>query len=192
MVVSERGGQTVTDDYFDEGEFLLEDAFASAYLRRLRAAARTWVTDVQPSQTSVETMNDPIAVSIRVPGVSGPVTTLWVLCRPRSDRAPWLHGSWGDRAYVGDDYGVDPDRDLTVEGLELGPEALADLAAQWLEAQLLMEIHRDEWAGTRWGRRDILGPTPYPSVRARWGAPRRSVLERRDGFAAPRERSWSV
>jgi len=178
-------------DYFDEGEFFLEDAFATAYLQRLRAAARTWTTDIQPSQTSVETMGDPVAVSIRVPGLSGPITTLWVLCHHRDDRAPWLHGSWGDRAYVGDAHGVDPDRDLTVEGLFLGPEALADLAAQWLEAQLLVEIHRDEWAGKRWGRRDSFGSMPYPRVKACWGVPLRSVLERRDGLAAPHERSDS-
>ena len=176
-------------DYFDEGDAPVQDAFATAFLQRLRERAREWVTDIDASDTSAETMDDPVAISINVPGVSGPITTLWVLCRHQPGRAPWLHGSWGDDTYVGDDYGGDRDRDLTVEGLEMTPEELADLAARWLQRQLRREIHRDEWDGKRWGRRDELGFTPWPRVRARWGTPRRSVLERRSGFAATNERA---
>jgi hypothetical protein len=177
-------GRTVGLDYFHEGDAPVQGAFATAFLQRLRERAREWVTDIDASDTSADPMGGPIAISISVPGVSGPITTLWVLCRHQPGRAPWLHGSWGDDTYVGDDHGGDGDRDLTVEGLEMTPEELADLAARWLETQLRREIHRDEWDGKRWGRRDELGFTPWPRVRSRWGTPRRSVRERSGGFAA--------
>lgn len=80
--------RTVGLDYFPEGDAPVQDAFATAFLRRLRERAREWVTDINASDTLAETLDDPVAISISVPGVSGPTTTLWVLCRHEPGRVP--------------------------------------------------------------------------------------------------------
>lgn len=84
--------------FFDEGENPLRDPFAAAFLARLRNRAEAWNLDVHPTDTGVETMSNPVAVRINVPGLSGPVTALWVLCHHAPERSPILHGSWATRS----------------------------------------------------------------------------------------------
>jgi len=172
----------VTSAFFGEAaDYPLNDPFALAFLTQLRHRAEAWVTDIEPSDTGAETMNNPVAAWVFVPGLSGSMTALWVLCRHHPNRPPVLKGSWGDRAYVGDDYGADPVRDLTVSGAPATAEELADLAARWLELHLRMDIYRDEWNSGSSYRRDAYDPVPP----ARKGLRRltRSVLERTAGYS---------
>ena len=151
------------------------------FLARLRDRAEAWDVDVRPSDTGVETMSNPVAVRIDVPGLSGPVTALWVLCHHAPEQHPILHGSWGNRIYVGDNHSGDPLRDLTVSGMPSTAEELADLAARWFEIQLRVDIYRDEWSRGPWSRRDAYGPVPPFRKGARTLV--RSVLERSAGSA---------
>lgn len=167
--------------YFDEGDDSFRDPFASAFLARLRIRAAAWTTDVRPTDTGVETMANPVAARVYVPGLSGTSTALWVLCHHAPERPPVLQGSWGDRSYVGDDHGRDPLRDLTVSGVPSTAEELADLAARWLELHFRMDIYRDEWNRGPWSRRDAYGTVPPFRKGARKLT--RSVLERSAGFA---------
>ncbi|MES2094555.1 MAG: hypothetical protein V4531_12195 [Actinomycetota bacterium] len=171
----------MSDVFFDEGDDPLRDPFATAFLARLRNRAEAWTMDVRPIDTGVETMPDPVAARVFVPGLSGTVTALWVLCQHPPERPPVLHGSWGDRTYVGDDHGRDPLRDLTVSGVPSTAEELADLAARWFELHLRTDIYRDEWNRGPWSRRDAYGTVPPFRKGARTLT--RSVLERSAGTA---------
>ncbi|MFD3444576.1 hypothetical protein ACFDTO_08260 [Microbacteriaceae bacterium 4G12] len=146
---------------------------------------KPWTTDVTPAATHAFVMlGSTIVASVFVPGLSGSTTALWLLCRYHPQQPPSLVGSWGDRIYVGDDYGADPLRDLTVSGVPATAEELADLGSRWLELHLTMDIYRDEWRRGRWSKRDSYGFDRFP--RKSWDTPTRSVLERSAGFATGR------
>lgn len=167
--------------FFPEGSYPLHDPFAQRFLTQLRRRAAAWATDVTPAETLTETMVNPVVVSVSVPGVTGTRTTLWVVCQHPADRLPSLTGWWGRAGYVDEE--VDPVRGLSVAGLPLTPEDLADLAAQWMEMHLLMDIYRDDWNRGRPSRRDLYGTAPP----FRQGRRTRvsSVLERAAGHAKP-------
>lgn len=170
----------MVDEFFAEGAYPLRDAFAQRFLTRLRTRAAAWTTDVGPRDTLTETMTNPLAVSVSVPGYTGDRSTLWVLCSHPADEPPSLRGWWGHPDHIEGD--IDRDRRLAVQGLPLEPEELADIAAQWLEGNLLSEIHRDEWNRGRPSHRDPHGTIPP----FRQGRRKRvtSVLERSGGHAA--------
>jgi hypothetical protein len=175
---NERSHPTV-DSFFSEGAYPLHDAFAQRFLTRLRARAAAWTTDVTPGDTIAETTVNPLAISVAVPGFTGDRSTLWVLCHHPADQPPSLRGWWGDPSYIEGD--IDPVRRLAVEGLPLDAEVLADFAAQWLERNLLLDLHRDEWNRGRPSHRDAQGTVPP----FRQGRRTRvnSVLERTSGHA---------
>lgn len=129
--------------WFAEGEYPLHDAFCQGFLVPLRESAETWNTDVTPDDTTVETMIDPLAVSIEVPGTTGSHTTLWVLCRHDGHRASSLRAWWGTTGVVDDGHGGpdEPVQLISDVGGRSAPDAAA-LAARWFEQQLMTDVYR--------------------------------------------------
>lgn len=153
-------------------------SFTRAFLTQLSLRAAAWDTDVQPSDTSFDASPDTVWARIDVPGLSGGMTVLWVACTEDYHGVPLVEGSWGDRWLVADHHGADPSRDLTVSGAPAAPELLADLAAQWCERHLRMDVFREEWAFGRWTHWTELGR--QFQVRER-RTPVRKILERTNG-----------
>jgi hypothetical protein len=169
------------DSFFDEGDYPLHDEFSVAFLARLRDRAERWDTDVRPADTHAETSENPVIVGVHVPGLTGRITVLWIVCLRNEHQLPTLRGAWGVVGYPVDDLEGDPTRDLTVEGAPLTANELADLAGRWFEHHLTTDIYRDEW---NWGapsRRDAFGAAPTSRNGSRMLT--RSVLERSAGFA---------
>lgn len=130
-------------DWFPEGRYRLHDPFCQEFLVRLRELAKTWDTDVTPGHTTVETMVQPLAVSIEVPGTTGWRTTLWMLCSHEDGRASSLRAWWGSAGVVDDGAGgVDAPVELIAPGDGRGAGTAAALAARWFEQQLRKDVHR--------------------------------------------------
>ncbi|WP_146079356.1 MULTISPECIES: hypothetical protein [unclassified Rathayibacter] len=168
------------EEWFSNEESPVMSVFLGAFVARLRLRAAEWDTDVRPADTTFDASLDEVWCGIQVPGLSGDFTALWLECAEDDHGMPKLEGSWGIRDLVADDYGSDPIRDLTVRGAPITPETLADLAAQWCERHLRMDISREEWKHRRWTRHDDFGRVPHARRR---GIPLRTVLERSNGHA---------
>ncbi|GAA4672291.1 hypothetical protein [Frondihabitans cladoniiphilus] len=150
------------------------------FLRVLRDKAAAWQTDVEPADTWAETLDDPLAVGIRVRGLTGPITILWVTAFVDAGGPQGLEGVWGD-SYVGESDAKFSPHELQVRGVRETPTFSARIAASWFEQQLLRPINRGDLAD-RWTSN--WSATPKPQRRA-WRSyvtsPR--TPERRRGFA---------
>lgn len=168
----------MSNDFFED---TVPRAGAEAeFLDALRSHASSWKSDIQPDNTWTETLDHPLAVGIRVPGLTGPTTTLWLIAHVDDNAPQGLRGFWGDRGYIEGSEKHSP-HELEIRGIRQTPQALARQAASWFEEQLLRPIDRGDF-DVRYDSNWTF--TPSTRRRRRRRSPEdQAIPERRDGFA---------